>query len=54
MSRYAGMTPRARRAWAVGSIAIFVLLCAGIAVSQWYAEHVNVPRYEAQMNQKAP
>ncbi len=52
MSRFATMSPRARRAWGVGMIAFFVVLIAGIAVSQWYAEHVNVPRYEA-MNRAA-
>ncbi len=49
MSRFSTMPPRARRAWGVALIAFFVLLIAGIAISQWYAEHVNVPRYEAQM-----
>jgi hypothetical protein len=26
---------------------LFVILCGMIAYSQWYAVHVNVPRYEA-------
>ncbi len=53
MSKYSGMSPKARRAWGIGAIAVFVLLCAGIAVSQWYAEHVNVPRYRA-MEHRTP
>jgi len=28
-------------------IVLFVVLCIGIAVSEWYAYHVNVPRYQA-------
>jgi hypothetical protein len=47
VSRYRGMSPRARRAWGVGAIAVFLILCAGIAISQWYAVNVNVPRYQA-------
>ena len=50
MSRFSSLSPRARRAWGIGLIAWFVLLIAGIAVSQWYAENVNVPRYEAKMH----
>ena len=42
------MSPRARRAWGIGIIVFFVVMCGAIAYSQWYAEHVNVPRYEAQ------
>ena len=37
------MSPGAKRAWAIGGIAFFVLMCAAIAWSQWYAYHVNVP-----------
>lgn len=47
MSRYSGMSPKVRRAWAIGSIAFFLLLCAGIAISEWYAYNVNVPHYQA-------
>ncbi|HTV92525.1 MAG TPA: hypothetical protein VMG98_07395 [Verrucomicrobiae bacterium] len=36
-----------RRAWGIGAIVLFLLLCAGIAISQWYAENVNVPHYQA-------
>ena len=50
MSRYAGMSPRARRGWAVGLIAVFAIMCAAIGVSQWWAIHKNVPYYQAKMN----
>jgi len=33
-------------------ILVFLLLCIGIAVSQWYAYNVNVPRYQSQLNHK--
>lgn len=49
MSRYSGMSPRARRAWGVGLILFFLVMIGMIAWSQWYAEHVNVPRYEQQI-----
>ncbi len=42
------MSPQARRAWAIGLVAFFVLMCAGIGISEWYAYHVNVPAYERQ------
>jgi DNA-binding transcriptional regulator of glucitol operon len=41
------MTPRARRNWGIGIVAFFVVMCAMIAWSQWYAYNVNVPRYQA-------
>ena len=41
------MSPRARRAWGIGIVLFFVVMCGAIAYSQWYAVHVNVPRYEA-------
>lgn len=41
-----------RRAWGIGAIAFFLLLCAGIAISQWYAVNVNVPRYQAQLDKQ--
>ncbi len=47
VSRYSGMTPGRRRAWGIGLIAFFVIMCGAIAYSQWYAYNVNVPRYEA-------
>jgi hypothetical protein len=28
-------------------IALFIILCAGIAISEWYAYNVNVPHYKA-------
>jgi len=28
-------------------IAVFIILCAGIAISEWYAYSVNVPHYQA-------
>ncbi|MGB8520107.1 MAG: hypothetical protein WCD38_08070 [Candidatus Tumulicola sp.] len=41
------MSPRARRAWTIGIVAFFVVMCAAIAISQWWAVHVNVPQYES-------
>lgn len=41
------MSPRRRRGLAIGAIAFFLLLCAGIAISEWYAYNVNVPHYQA-------
>jgi hypothetical protein len=49
MSRDRGISPRAKRVWAVGLLVFFLVLCAGIGVSQWYAEHVNVPKYQRQL-----
>jgi hypothetical protein len=49
MSRNGGISPRIRRAWAYGVLVFFLVLCAGIAVSQWYAEHVNVPKFRHQL-----
>jgi hypothetical protein len=46
MSRYSGMSPRARRNWGIGLIIFFALMCGAIAYSQWWAYHVNVPAYE--------
>jgi hypothetical protein len=40
------------RAWGVGAIVVFLLLCAGIAISQWYAVHVNVPHYQALLDKQ--
>jgi TRAP-type C4-dicarboxylate transport system permease small subunit len=47
MSRQSGLSPRGRRAWAIGILIIFIVMCAMIAWSQWYAIHVNVPMYRA-------
>ncbi|MHB8140437.1 MAG: hypothetical protein ACYDA5_08485 [Vulcanimicrobiaceae bacterium] len=54
MSRHAEMSPRARRAWGIGLVAFFVVLFGMVAWSQWYAIHVNVPRYEAQQRAALP
>lgn len=51
MSRYSGMSAKRRRAWGIGLIAFFLLLCAGIAISEWYAYNVNVPHYKAMHDQ---
>ena len=44
------MSPQKKRAWGIGLIAFFLVMCGMIAYSQWYAYHVNVPRYEAQQH----
>jgi len=46
MSRFSQMSPGRKRAWGIGTILFFLLLIAAIGYSQWYAIHVNVPRYE--------
>lgn len=38
------MSSAARRWWAIGGTIFFIVMCAAIAWSQWYAYHVNVPR----------
>jgi hypothetical protein len=47
MGRYSGMSPRARRAWGIGLIVFFILMCGMIGFSEWWAYNVNVPAYEA-------
>ncbi|MDQ2662818.1 MAG: hypothetical protein M3Y18_02145 [Candidatus Eremiobacteraeota bacterium] len=42
------MTPRTRRAWEIGVTIFFVVMCGLIAYGQWYAVHVNVPKYHRQ------
>ncbi len=42
------MSPGKKRAWGAGLIVLFVVMIGMIAWSQWYAENVNVPRYQAQ------
>ena len=42
------MSPSKRRAFGIGMIMVFGVMLGLIAWSQWYAEHVNVPRYQAQ------
>jgi len=46
MSRFSQMSAGGKRAWTVGAIVFFVVLISAIGYSQWYAIHVNVPRYE--------
>ncbi len=46
MSRFSQMSTGGKRAWAVGMVLFFALLISAIGYSQWYAIHVNVPRYE--------
>ena len=48
MSRFSEMSPSKRRAFGIGMIMVFGVMLGLIAWSQWYAEHVNVPRYQAQ------
>jgi hypothetical protein len=38
MSRYSGMSRTARRAWGIGSILFFILMCAMIAYGQQRAD----------------
>lgn len=45
------MSQRTRRAWAIGLLAFFIVMCGAIALSQWWAIHVNVPKYEAHAHQ---
>jgi DNA-binding transcriptional regulator of glucitol operon len=47
MSRRTPMSPRAKRAWGIGLLVFFVVMCVMIAWSQWYAINVNVPAYES-------
>jgi hypothetical protein len=49
MSRYSGMSPKARRAWGIGLILFFLVMIGMIAFSQWWAEHKNVPYYESKI-----
>jgi hypothetical protein len=54
MSRFSGMTPRAKRAWGIGLILFFILLCGMIGFSEWWAYNVNVPHYEHAQRAGAP
>ena len=47
-----GMSSQARRRWAIGLVVFFVVMCGGIAASEWYAYHHNVPYYQS-LNEKA-
>lgn len=40
------MPPRKRRAWEIGLTIFFIVMCGLIAYGQWYAVHVNVPKYQ--------
>jgi multidrug resistance efflux pump len=40
------MTSAARRAWGIGLVAFFVVMCGSIAFAQWWAYNKNVPAYE--------
>jgi hypothetical protein len=51
VSRRSTRSPAARRRATIGLIVFFVVVCGLIAWSEWYAEHVNVPRYEAKLHQ---
>lgn len=54
MSRFSGMTPRAKRAWGIGLILFFIIMCGAIGFSEWWAYHVNVPYYEHGRGSGAP
>jgi len=47
------MSARAKRAWLVGIVLFFVVMCGMIAYSQWYAYHVNVPAYERRLHDRS-
>lgn len=46
MSRFSSMSKGKRRAWSLGIVLFFLVMCGMIAWSQWYAIHVNVPAYK--------
>jgi len=48
------MSPQKRRAWAIGIVAFFIIMCAAIAIAQWWAVHVNVPKYESRARAHEP
>ena len=54
MSRFSGLTPRAKRAWGIGLILFFILRIGMIGFSEWWAYHVNVPAYEHAHTSGAP
>ncbi len=47
VSKYANMTPGKKRAWGIGLLVFFLVMCGAIGYSQWYAYNVNVPKYQA-------
>lgn len=46
MSGFSTMSQGKRRAWGLGIVLFFLVMCGMIAWGQWYAVHVNVPAYE--------
>lgn len=42
------MTPQKKRAWGIGLILFFLVMCGMIAFSQWWAYNKNVPYYQQQ------
>lgn len=54
MSRFSGMSPRRKRAWGIGLILFFILMCGMIGFSEWWAYHVNVPYYDHARSAGAP
>ncbi|HEY1429148.1 MAG TPA: hypothetical protein VGF18_06215 [Candidatus Tumulicola sp.] len=41
------LSPQRRRFWTIFAIAAFLVMCAAIGLSQWWAYNVNVPHYKA-------
>jgi hypothetical protein len=41
------LSPQRRRFWTIFAIAAFIVTCAAIGISEWYAYNVNVPHYKA-------
>jgi len=46
-ARSRGLLPLSRRAWGIVLTFLLVIMCVLIAWGQWYAIHVNVPRYQS-------
>jgi hypothetical protein len=46
------MSPQARRAWGIGLVVFFVVMCGAIGLSEWYAYSHNVPYYQS-LNKRA-
>ena len=47
MSRFSGMGPEKKRAWGIGVVVFFLVMCAMIGLAQWCA-YQNVTKYQAQ------
>ena len=43
------MSSKTKRAWGIGVLVFFLVMCGMIAYSQWYAYNVNVPKYQAEL-----